>query len=87
MDSSGQIHRFETEEEKEILEKEKGKLLELTEDTAKKLEELPENVRQAFYQAMSETNTRDSSYTKKAYDKPKARKKSKAARMARRKNR
>jgi hypothetical protein len=87
MDSSGKIHRFDTELEKEIIEKEKGELLELAEDTAKKLEELPESVRQAFYQIMKETKTRDSSYTKAVFNKEKARKKNKAARTARRKNR
>ena len=87
MDSSGNIHRFNTEVDKEKIEKEHGELVELTEDTAKKLEELPEDVRKAFYQVMKESNVRDGSFTKPVFDKQKARKKSKAAKAARRKNR
>jgi len=87
MDSSGQIHRIRDDEHKKEIEKEVGELVELQEDTAKKLEELPENVRQAFYQAMKENKTRDSSFTKATFNKEKARKKSKAAKISRRKNR
>lgn len=86
MSPDGTIHRIETEAHKKALEKEHGKLLELEEEAAEKLQALPKAIRQAFYKAMM-PNAKDRSYNKPKFNKAEVRKKNKLARAARRRNR
>jgi len=88
MDSSGSIHRFYDEEERLKIEEERGELVELDEDTAQKLEELPVEIRKAFYQSIKKTKSpRDGSFTRAKVNKDATKKKRKAARASRKKNR
>ncbi len=87
MDSSGHIHRIKDKLQLEAVEEEHGELLELEEDAAKKLEELPKAVRQAFYQSMMEQRQgrtgKDRSGSRSPFNRAKAREKGRIARKAR----